>query len=217
MTKARDVVCFQLATNYNIIFRFECKATIVKATLVDVSLVFDVSALEYLRARSQLGRNELASIETCYTKRHKKEKTARLVKQRLPSVSTGRPQLLRTNIRHAVAAYGLMVTVQSELRRSAVRNAVRKTARVISAALCIPPNDRTGPTTTVRPLNPSAECTRNASGMPEKERPAVRSPPRFSEIKKNSFTRARAWFFWRHSIMKFLTRQISVIDQKKLK
>jgi len=118
----------------------------------------------------------LVSIETCYMKRHKKEKTARLVKQHLPSVSTGRPQLLRTNIRHAVAAYGLMVTVQSELRRSAVRNAARKTARVISAALCTPSNDR--PVllaAAVRPLNSSAECTRNASGMPEQECSAIRS------------------------------------------
>lgn len=103
---------------------------------------------------------------------HEEEKTRRgaaVVKQHLPSVSTGRPQLLRTNIRHAVAAYGLMVTVQSELRRSAVRNAARKTARVISAALCTPPNGlRPAPTlyTADSPSQPfrgmRAKCLRNA-------------------------------------------------------
>lgn len=105
--------------------------------------------------------------DVLHAKGHEKEKTERLVKQRLPSVSTGRPQLLRTNIRHAVAAYGLMVTVQSELRRSAVRNAARKTARVISAALCAPPNDRPIllPSLALSIL-PPRNGTRNACGMP---------------------------------------------------
>lgn len=45
-----------------------------------------------------------------------REKT-RLVKQRLPSVSTGRPQLLRTNIRHAVG--GVRADGDSSIRTSA--------------------------------------------------------------------------------------------------
>lgn len=105
---------------------------------------------------SYVAANWRASRDVLHAGGHKKEETERLVKQRLPSVSTGRPQLLRTNIRHAVAAYGLMVTVQSEVRRSAVRNAARKTARVISAALCAPPNDRpTGPLAHPPSLPPS--------------------------------------------------------------
>lgn len=49
MIKVRDVVCFYDTTSY-IILCFECKAT-VKATWL-TCLVFDVFALEYLRARS---------------------------------------------------------------------------------------------------------------------------------------------------------------------
>lgn len=168
---------------------------------------FGVSPSTFLVRPKRIGR----SIETCYMKRHQKEKTARLVKQHLPSVSTGRPQLLRTNIRHAVAAYGLMVTVQSELRRSAVRNATRKTARVISAALCTPPNDRP-----VLLLSFAlSTLPRNARGMPP-ECPRKNVPrfalPKFSEIK--TLVRARAWFFWRHLIIKFMTQQISVTNQR---
>lgn len=50
MIKARDVVCFYDTTSYNIILCFECKAT-VKA-IWSTCIVSDVSALEYLRARS---------------------------------------------------------------------------------------------------------------------------------------------------------------------
>lgn len=116
--------------------------------------------------------------------RERRDNAARLIKLRLPSVSIGRPQLLRTNIRHAVAAYGLMVTVQSELRRSAVRNAARKTARVISAALCTPPNDRlpTGPY-----CSPSQPFRRmHASGMPEKRTSQSTLPHREKEREKVS-------------------------------
>lgn len=137
---------------------------------VAASIIFGISALErsareHVLTPQRIGKHHR---DVLHAKRHEKRKDgAWLVKQRLPSVSTGRPQLLQTNIRHAVAAYGLMVTVQSELRRSAVRNAARKTARVISAALCAPPNDRTILLPPARPLNPSAaewhaECLRNA-------------------------------------------------------
>lgn len=117
---------------------------------------------------SYVAANWRASRDVLHARGHEKEKTERLVKQRLPSVSAGRPQLLRTNIRHAVAAYGLMVTVQSEVRRSAVRNAARKTARVISAALCAPPNDRpAGPRCRPSPSLPPSQPFRGmARGMP---------------------------------------------------
>jgi len=141
---------------------------------------FRVSPSTFLVRLRRIGKRR---FETCYIKRHRKEKAARVVKQHLPSVSTGRPQLLRTNIRHAVAAYGLMVTVQSELRRSAVRNAARKTARVISAALCTP-NDRP-----VLLLSFAlSTLPRNARGMPP-ECPRKNVPrfafPGFSKIKKS--------------------------------
>lgn len=132
-------------------------------------------ASDPLRTCSQRSESGIRIRETYCAARYKTRKdSARLVKQRLPSVSAGRPQLLRTNIRHAVAAYGLMVTVQSELRRSAVRNAARKTARVISAALCTPPNGPAVPLCS--PSQPfrgmRAKCLRNA---PEEERLA--NPP----------------------------------------
>lgn len=135
----------------------------VQSHLIDASRIrrvrYGVSLSTFLVRPKRIGKHR-------NVKKHKREKTARLVKQHLPSVSTGRPQLLGTNIRHAVAAYGLMVTVQSELRRSAVRNAARKTARVISAALYTPSNDR--PVL----LLPFALSTlpRNVHGMPPESR-----------------------------------------------
>lgn len=157
--------------DYSIIACSKCKAAWLTRR------VFGTFVLESPRAvLSYAAANWRASRDVL----HEKEKTERLVKQRLPSVSTGRPQLLRTNIRHAVAAYGLMVTVQSEVRRSAVRNAVRKTARVISAALCAPPNDRPVPAAAARPPSPPYQPFRGmARGMPpecrRKKRPAVTS------------------------------------------
>lgn len=64
-----------------------------------------------------------------------------------------------------------MVTVQSEVRRSAVRNAARKTARVISAALCAPPNDRLVPAAAAHPPSPPYQPFRGmARGMPPESR-----------------------------------------------
>lgn len=111
-------------------------------------------------------------------KNTRKKRRRRLVKQHLPSVSTGRPQLLGTNIRHAVAGWWWQFNPNFGVRRLGTQPAKPH-------AWFLPlftPRRMTDQSYCCRlPSQPFRgmymECLRNL----EKERPAIRS----SQILRN--------------------------------